>query len=250
MKKLIHLLIFCGLVNLQAQTNNTDFFKGNSFNFDHFLIDGIKQIPTYSFIDGPRDNYVSSIYFQKDENSLNEDDLTFSTSTGCISYTAQIKNDYFKITEQGAGTLISCPYITNLPNYEEIITGYYDESMIDTSSGKVYYTIDKDRQGFTAYTENQANTQLVYKTQTVASVSKQELEQYLQIIPNPTNKTLSIEALQLIISKVSIFDTLGRNVLITNENFTNISVKQLTKGVYFVQVNSNKGNITKQVFIN
>src|SRR5690606_12628558 len=67
----------------------------------------------------------------------------------------------------------------------------------------------------------------------------------LKIYPNPTNNTFEISGLNDGI--IEIIDNQGRTVkqMVSNEN--NYSISELTSGIYFVKITSEKTSITKQL---
>ncbi|MDR0863524.1 MAG: T9SS type A sorting domain-containing protein [Candidatus Symbiothrix sp.] len=67
----------------------------------------------------------------------------------------------------------------------------------------------------------------------------------ISIYPNPTTGKLEIGNGELKIQQISIFNMLGRNVLNTQQ--TTLDISHLPTGVYFVQIKTEKGRVTKKV---
>jgi hypothetical protein len=68
-----------------------------------------------------------------------------------------------------------------------------------------------------------------------------------KIVPNPTSETINIETSNgQIIRNVTITNSLGQ-VVMTFENVTTIDLSPLTKGVYFVSFETNKGIATQRI---
>lgn len=72
------------------------------------------------------------------------------------------------------------------------------------------------------------------------------LEQEIEIFPNPVQNSLNIKANNVVIKSVSLFSILGKKVK-TVLNKTSINTEKLHVGVYFVEIKTNKGSITKKI---
>jgi len=71
----------------------------------------------------------------------------------------------------------------------------------------------------------------------------------IQIAPNPTSGELRITNYQLRVTGVEVYDVYGRNLLSSTANHTpqTLDISHLPAGVYFVQVITDEGIITKKV---
>jgi hypothetical protein len=67
----------------------------------------------------------------------------------------------------------------------------------------------------------------------------------VSVYPNPTTGELRIENGALKIQQISIFNLLGRNVLNTQQ--TALDISHLPAGIYFVQIKTEKGVVTKKI---
>lgn len=70
----------------------------------------------------------------------------------------------------------------------------------------------------------------------------------LAVFPNPASDVLSIKTTSLI-SSVKIYDNEGREVFSVNDNFQFIDIANLSKGIYFLKVNSVEGEIATEKII-
>ena len=71
------------------------------------------------------------------------------------------------------------------------------------------------------------------------------LNQEIQIYPNPTSDYINISfPNQIEITTVSIYNALGQLVFDTNK-FENIYISNLTTGLYYLSINTNKGVVNK-----
>ena len=73
----------------------------------------------------------------------------------------------------------------------------------------------------------------------------------INIHPNPTNDRLYIEA-EVEIEDVVIYDVYGRRLqsIVNNQQSLSIDVAGLKSGIYFIKINTNKGNIVKRIIKN
>lgn len=63
------------------------------------------------------------------------------------------------------------------------------------------------------------------------------VESNISIYPNPVNKTLYIKGIKGVGKTISVFDTYGKRVLNFETNKNKINVSNLSKGVYFLELN-------------
>ncbi len=69
-----------------------------------------------------------------------------------------------------------------------------------------------------------------------------------KIFPNPTSNLLTIQNQNgLNIDSVSLYDTLGRKVMESNEATESMDVSNLTAGVYFIHITTDSGMVIKKV---
>ena len=74
------------------------------------------------------------------------------------------------------------------------------------------------------------------------------LEDRFIIYPNPTTNLLTIQNQNnLKIDSVSLYDTLGRKVMESNEATESMDVSNLTAGVYFIHITTDRGIETKKI---
>ncbi|MDB9955041.1 T9SS type A sorting domain-containing protein, partial [Flavobacteriaceae bacterium] len=72
----------------------------------------------------------------------------------------------------------------------------------------------------------------------------------LKLYPNPANNYVIVESDNSEILEISIFDTLGKNVM-PNSVLKNsrLDVSSLNRGVYFMRINANSTQVTKKIII-
>ena len=73
----------------------------------------------------------------------------------------------------------------------------------------------------------------------------------LTVYPNPATTQLSIDYGDYIIKDVKIYDVTGKNIKQeeVNRNQISIDVSGLHRGIYFLKINTEKGNLTRKVQI-
>jgi hypothetical protein len=78
------------------------------------------------------------------------------------------------------------------------------------------------------------------------SIDKVEKDSLMSLYPNPTSNLFSIETNQPIV-EVSIYDVQGKKVKTFNQTNTSYNTEGLTSGIYFVNVKTSKGEVTKKL---
>lgn len=77
---------------------------------------------------------------------------------------------------------------------------------------------------------------------TIVANSDFELENYFTVAPNPVKSILNLQSFQAVqIGSISIFNTLGQEILLITEPNNLIDVSNLKSGAYFIKVFSAKG---------
>ena len=69
----------------------------------------------------------------------------------------------------------------------------------------------------------------------------------IKIFPNPVKSFFSVEANEQNLQKVSIFTSDGKLVKTLENHFNQIEVNDLAKGIYFVEIKTDKGTITQRM---
>ncbi len=72
------------------------------------------------------------------------------------------------------------------------------------------------------------------------------LQSQVAISPNPTNGSIYIET-NYLINSIKVFDVFGRLVLAQNNSSSQIEVSSLSAGLLFVQIETDKGIVTKKI---
>jgi ELWxxDGT repeat protein len=78
------------------------------------------------------------------------------------------------------------------------------------------------------------------------SVNAVELENSISLYPNPTTNSFSIET-KYPINNISVFDIQGKTVKLFKENLAFYDIEELTSGLYFVNIKTENGSITKKI---
>ncbi|SDW09262.1 Por secretion system C-terminal sorting domain-containing protein [Lutibacter oricola] len=82
----------------------------------------------------------------------------------------------------------------------------------------------------------------------VLSTKDTFLEESLSVYPNPATSQFHIKITnQLELKSISLINNIGQQVLVTSKN--NIDVTNLNSGVYFVKIETDKGNTVKKLVI-
>ncbi len=70
----------------------------------------------------------------------------------------------------------------------------------------------------------------------------------LEIFPNPTSNQLTINSEKLMIKEIKIYNVLGCEILkqVQNDKNTTIDIANLSKGIYFIEAQTEKGIIRRK----
>ncbi|MCL2290920.1 MAG: chitobiase/beta-hexosaminidase C-terminal domain-containing protein [Bacteroidetes bacterium] len=83
------------------------------------------------------------------------------------------------------------------------------------------------------------------------SVSENNLDELVTVYPNPTKGELRVTSDKLQIEDIEIFDVYGRKVssnhLITSSSHQKINIETLSSGIYFIKLNTDKGEVVKKM---
>jgi|SRR5690554_1373904 len=84
-----------------------------------------------------------------------------------------------------------------------------------------------------------------------AGIQLEEMDALLQMYPNPAQNEIAISLDGLVIEKVVFMDVNGRivNQVNAKEQYMNIDISNMTQGVYFVEVQTTKGTLTRKLII-
>lgn len=78
------------------------------------------------------------------------------------------------------------------------------------------------------------------------SVTENSIAQSLILFPNPVTSTLQIQISEgMVFEKATVYSILGKRLLETSEN--QINMETLSTGIYFVEVFTDKGSITRKI---
>ena len=73
------------------------------------------------------------------------------------------------------------------------------------------------------------------------------LNSIIRVYPNPMLDSLTIQNDSLNIYSIKIFNILGELMLEEKNNFSNIQVSDIDKGLYFLEIETNRGIMTKKI---
>lgn len=75
------------------------------------------------------------------------------------------------------------------------------------------------------------------------------LNSHISLYPNPTNNfvNIGISENQIILEQASVFNTLGEEVMTVNDFSNSIDISDLVAGIYFVEIITNHGTLTKKL---
>jgi hypothetical protein len=146
------------------------------------------------------------------------------------------------------------------------------EIFCETEGAEIYYTTNGNEPtqsdhlfeySFTLYVGTHTLKAKAFKTgmlpsETVSatyyvggSVSESKLDELISVYPNPTTGELRVTSDKLQIENIEVFDVYGRKIfsnhLITSSSHQKINIENLSSGVYFMKLNTDKGEVIKRV---
>ena len=96
------------------------------------------------------------------------------------------------------------------------------------------------------------NKGVVFKLGIVTGIAENNEQNDFIVSPNPTSGQFQITSDELRITNVEIYNVLGEKVYSLNHSFTHslINLSAQPSGVYFLQIKTEQGNMTKKIVIN
>jgi glucose/arabinose dehydrogenase len=150
------------------------------------------------------------------------------------NYTADIEDDAFSIDTIVSGGVFSGNGVD--------ANGIFDPSLVTPGTYEIIYTV-------TTNGCPQRDTAFVEVTTTVGIIQKNKTNT-ISIYPNPSNGSMSINS-SLIIKTISITDIMGKEVHTSNPNSFNkkLTLNNISKGMYFVKIETQSGNNINRIII-
>ena len=150
------------------------------------------------------------------------------------NYTADIEDDAFSIDTIVSGGVFSGNGVD--------VNGVFDPSLVTPGTYEIIYTV-------TTNGCPQRDTAFVEVTTTVGIIQKNKTNT-VSIYPNPSNGSMSINS-SLIIKTISITDIMGKEVHTSNPNSFNkkLTLNNISKGMYFVKIETQSGNNINRIII-
>ena len=75
-------------------------------------------------------------------------------------------------------------------------------------------------------------------------------EDSIEVYPNPATNVLFVKSSGDSVTKIELFSTIGKRILIQTLNLTSVAIDPLPKGIYFVKIHTAKGSVTKKIIKN
>jgi len=230
--------------NASTVTDNISFFDNSDFTLEYFLVNGERENlvlnhPTGTgFFPFPNLNFAPYIV----TNQLEADELGAFCNGGNALY--EYTDTYLKLIT-GVRTLTDpCSITLNQETrFFNIVQAWDVEANVAI---EIFYDIISDQTGFWLWTDE--NEKLFF-TKTTLGVEDIDLDKLVKIYPNPTSNYLNIKSSIVVITKISVFDLQGKNVLIKINNLDSINVSNLNRGIYFLKLETNQFVLTKKIML-
>jgi len=108
-----------------------------------------------------------------------------------------------------------------------------------------WYEITTEGTGMVLTINHPLMGQAVFKNFTLNSLDF-DLDQ-IDIYPNPTSSNIFIKTQNTFITKIELFNSLGQEIKVINDNFETIDISDLSTGVYIMKISSKLGTLNKKI---
>lgn len=186
---------------------------------------------------------------QCDNNSLNSLDVTQNTALVWLHCFNNSINS-LDVTQNTALTRLWCQSnsLTTL-NIANGNNGNISGGLFDASSNPSLTCIQVDDATWSTTNWTNIDATASFSTNCSVGIDEQANNIILSLYPNPVNNQMTIE-IEEQIGTITIMDVMGKTIpiaigTITTTNNT-INVSGLTKGIYFLQVQTDKGLVSKK----
>lgn len=187
-------------------------------------------------------NGCDSIYFLQDQLTINdtgEDTINHTIFKYTQTVSTNSEWSYGKIYKNigPSKSFFATPNFTPLDSClnlqaVDLSIGYESENIL-----VVYY--DNEREYTFDINKNAAHF-------LITSIKQKEITEDFLIYPNPSNHFINMASVEDVKS-IIIFDFKGKEIKTILKNFKTISIKDLTKGIYFLDIYKNEGRIVKKI---
>ncbi|MFN2262229.1 MAG: T9SS type A sorting domain-containing protein, partial [Psychroflexus sp.] len=171
---------------------------------------------------------------------LYEEDNSFEVRLGDSSTNSQFT---YTISSDGlTGPLIAASFENNSDGEVDngfLLTGDPDSPSVST---------DFEQDNVTGLNGHPEEGLVLRLTPNDLSAEEFENLQKISLYPNPASDFFSLEnTTNLQIQKVKIFDSAGKKISEVEQNFEKINIQDLNSGLYFIQIETEKGKTVKQL---
>ena len=82
----------------------------------------------------------------------------------------------------------------------------------------------------------------------VLSNTENEIEEQIQVFPNPTNGLLNIEVNNNFqINSISLYNLIGTKILVINNPKNELDLSNLNSGIYLLEIRTDKGKVVERI---
>lgn len=256
MKHLFYIVLFCGFLNLQAQTTVEDFI-GKKFTLSHYLINNDDTREEITDTEIENGNIAVESYNGHDASIATTNSTLyisgyFECSIYSNIYNFNTNNTFtpFKLVEGATLGGVGCGRATFFP----VLLGFESDNpkilnfdFTDEDHLILWSNVNR-KFVFTSET----NTDNSNQPSSTASVKNSELANSIKLIPSPAANTITFQGIEkLQIDEICIYDASGKKVLRTNQlAHKSIDISYLQTGLYVVIITSDRGTIIKKILKN
>jgi len=228
----------------KLKSHKPSFSEKSIYKLEYFLVNDNRE-DLVLINDNNSDEKLEVPYIEFEMNSLSNQ-LELPIISGFCNITEAIykdKGSFLEVNSRGETTLTDCNNNAQEYRFFNIVTGFIYEQ---DPSKKVYYELSEDKNDLWLWVE--PNEKLFF-TKTTFRTNENDLNNLIKIFPNPASNYLQIETKGIEIPKVTIIDLQGKEILVKTNNLDRINVSNLSKGVYFIKLNTPNTTITKKIIL-
>ncbi len=232
----------------------------NVFSLTGFVANGV----TLNYVTNNALIGTFPLNFGYTNNDITAGTFTNGTTSGTFTGTAKTDFDGYGTLNLGVigfNPIIKTVYRIKLAQNISLSVPFFGSIGTVTQTAYTYYVVNgSSTEPFfrdTTFTVNVAllgdpqitnQAQVFTSALTLGTSNFDIFENAISIYPNPATSSISIDNKNnILLNSISIIDTNGRAIFETKNVTTSIDISSLSKGVYFVRLNSEFGTVTKKL---
>jgi len=229
MKTIVTILIACTL-SVAGYAQNPELFE-NEWYLQKIIIDGVEHV-------APHNEEIDFVQL-----NIFQDLFNTSVCEGLSGHGLTITNTDISVFE--LVLLIDEPcYLAANNTFQSLYYNDFFEFQSPDPDRFFSYQIDDEGDSLFMVWTNSTGDKAFYGNQLLSNENLKVLQFF--VYPNPVKNILVVKSTKPI-TKVVFYDVLGKKLLSINQDFQQMDVSSLSKGVYFVTITTEKGKMVRKV---